>query len=903
MQPSLFSVTLLRSQVLYLEVDPSGQVPHSIAALKKIFDEDWCAGWFHLAAEKTRDYCDATLLFWLNIASHFVTALAHLPEEVTNANVAIPNEDCLREWISKAPPMKGGEYLSVECLQVLWQQLQQWVEKNAAEEGGIHQFLHRAAPKWQQVGRVCFHLAENKQNQERPFAFLATYSTGYDSGGKLRHLPLGQALKQYSGDNNRQALINLLTPVQKAALQSPWVKKLIETAELYQPLAWPINQAYALLSSIPLLEECGLIVRIPNWWRQRRRPQVALTVGSTQSAQLGASTLLHFDYHVALGEHNLTQDELKHLLSSAEPITFFKGEWVEIDKEKLEQALAHWKSVRALTNNGEVSFIEGMRLLAGVPMSTEDLLMPSEELASWTVMRAGDSLAALLRQIKDPSQIAYAHPEGLQATLRPYQQDGVKWLSLLYKLGLGACLADDMGLGKTLQILTLLLQIQKDSSASSHPPSLLIVPASLLENWQQEAAKFTPSLSLMLLHPSQRKYAPLLDEKIEVASSASTYFNGIDVVVTTYAMVSKLKWLAKMEWNLLILDEAQAIKNSDTKQTVFVKKIQSRARIALTGTPIENRLSDLWSLFDFLNPSLLGTAKKFKEFSTLLQTQNTQFEPLRKLIHPYILRRMKTDPKVISDLPDKIETPTYCSLSTEQVKHYQAVVNKLAKNLETVDPRNRRGLVLKTLIELKQICNHPAHYLGTGDFSPSLSGKFERLKQICEELAERQEKVLIFTQFAEIIPYLKEFLSTVFGRQGLILHGATAVKKRKELVTQFQTDDTIPFFILSLKAGGIGLTLTAANHVIHFDRWWNPAVENQATDRAFRIGQKKHVQVHKFITLGTLEEQIDAMISSKAKLAAGLLMPSDDNEVPLTELSNGELIALLQLDINKAMAS
>ncbi|MCB1212678.1 MAG: DEAD/DEAH box helicase, partial [Chlamydiia bacterium] len=348
-----------------------------------------------------------------------------------------------------------------------------------------------------------------------------------------------------------------------------------------------------------------------------------------------------------------------------------------------------------------------------------------------------------------------------------------------------------------------------------------------------------------------------------------------------------------------ILDEAQAIKNADTQQSRIARKLKAQAKIALTGTPIENRLSDLWSLFDFLNPGLLGPSKRFKEYIKGLNAGFGTFEALRKLVSPYILRRMKTDPKIISDLPEKIVTPAYCQLTPQQARDYQAVVEHLKEALDSAPPEQRRGIVLQTLLRLKQICNHPAQFNGQGDYTANHSGKFRRIEQICEELALRQEKVLIFTQFKEIIEPLADHLSTIFGRSGLILHGGTPVKEREKLVEAFQREDGPPFFVLSLKAGGTGLTLTAASHVIHFDRWWNPAVENQATDRAFRIGQKKNVQVHTFITQGTVEEQIDAMISSKQHLANEILMTEE--EVKLTELSDSELIQLVSLDIDRAV--
>jgi non-specific serine/threonine protein kinase len=453
-----------------------------------------------------------------------------------------------------------------------------------------------------------------------------------------------------------------------------------------------------------------------------------------------------------------------------------------------------------------------------------------------------------------------------------------------------------MGLGKTLQILALLLK-QRQGGSGGYKPSLLVVPASLLANWQREAARFTPTLRLLLLHPSAVQGASLT----AIEADPSGHFHGLDLVVTTYSMVVKCKWLAQIAWHLVILDEAQAIKNPGTQQTKAVKGFSAHARIALTGTPIENRLSDLWSLFDFLNPGLLGSSKRFKEYIQDLQKQSGHFESLRRLTGPYILRRMKSDPKIISDLPQKIETPAYCSLTKQQARCYQKTVDELRQALQESDAKNRRGIVLKVLLQLKQICNHPDHYAGVGNYAPDHSGKFMRLGEICEELAERQEKVLVFSQFSEILTPLAEYLSKIFGRRGLLLHGGTPIGERQNLVEDFQRPEGPPFFVLSLKAGGTGLTLTEASHVIHFDRWWNPAVENQATDRAFRIGQKKNVQVHKFITQGTVEEQIDMIISSKHKLAGDILAATD--EVPLTELPDEELLKVLTLDLERATAS
>jgi non-specific serine/threonine protein kinase len=477
----------------------------------------------------------------------------------------------------------------------------------------------------------------------------------------------------------------------------------------------------------------------------------------------------------------------------------------------------------------------------------------------------------------------------LRATLRPYQQVGVNWLWFLSELGLGACLADDMGLGKTVQVLALLL------AQGERGPSLLVLPASLLANWKSELQRFAPSLTALCLHPSEMNR----DTLAALAADPEKALASVDVVLTTYGMVQRQEWLKKTDWNLIVLDEAQAIKNPATRQSREVKGLSGRARIALTGTPVENRLSDLWSLFDFISPGLLGSASRFKQFVHALEGHEPpSYAPLRTLVQPYILRRLKTDRSVIADLPDKVEMPAWCGLSKVQARLYGEAVKSLAHALkEQREGMKRRGLILSTLMRFKQICNHPGQALGDGDFAEERSGKFVRLRELVEEIASRQEKVLVFTQFREMTEPLAAFLTQIFGRPGLVLHGGTPVAERKKLVDRFQQEEGPPFFVLSLKAGGTGLNLTAAGHVIHFDRWWNPAVENQATDRAFRIGQKKNVMVHKFVCKGTVEEKIDALIAAKADLATELL---EGAERLLTEMDDEALLRLVSLDLDQA---
>jgi len=509
----------------------------------------------------------------------------------------------------------------------------------------------------------------------------------------------------------------------------------------------------------------------------------------------------------------------------------------------------------------------------------------------WSQVVAGPWLADTLKGLRGQEGLEKIEVgPALHGTLRPYQQIGVRWLHLLTGLGLGACLADDMGMGKTIQVLSLLLVLKRQGKGR---PSLLVAPASLLANWASEAERFAPSLKLLIAHPS-------LMPASELKGLTHERLQDLDVVVTSYGSLLRIPWLMETGWNLVVLDEAQAIKNPAAKQTRAVKRLNSGSRLALTGTPVENRLGDLWSIFDFINPGLLGSAKQFTQFSNRLADRtHNPYGPLRELVRPYILRRLKTDKTVISDLPEKIEVKAFCQLSRKQAVLYQDSVDELASRLSDAYGIARKGLVLSFLMRFKQICNHPSQWLGDGAWVEEESGKWARLREIAEVIAARQEKMLVFTQFREVTAPIASFLATIFGRPGLVLHGETEVKKRQQLVGRFQEDESVGFFVLSLKAGGSGLNLTAASHVVHFDRWWNPAVENQATDRAFRIGQKKNVLIHKFVCRGTVEEKIDQLIESKQSLSEGLLEAGADRV--LTELKDEELLKLVRLDLQMAM--
>ena len=751
-----------------------------------------------------------------------------------------------------------------------------------AAKTDLQSFLKALNPAWNLVGRVHFNLAENRRDDGAPFAFLATYTTQLSAQARAQHMPLGQARREYAGAANRQKLLALLLPVQRAAETCAWLRPMVDEGEIYHPLRWTPGEAARLLTSVPDLERAGVMVRMPPSWRANRppRPKVTGTVGARKPSALGLEGVLDFRMAVTLDGETLTEKEIAALLSGTNSLVLLRGQWVQVDRERLERSIVQFREAEQLAERDGLSFVAAMRMVAGAAVADE----PGDAaVADWSQVTAGPWLAETLRRLRAPNGNGAAPDPPLRGVLRPYQRAGLHWLQLLSGLGLGACLADDMGLGKTIQVLALL-------TAQRGKPSLLVAPASLLANWAAEVEKFAPDLKIAVVHPSA-----MTPEQIKTFSP-----DGLDLAITSYGSLLRIPALGIIEWRHAILDEAQAIKNPSAKQTRAVKALKATSRIALTGTPVENHLGDLWSIFDFINPGLLGSAKQFSRYvKSLADRETNQYGPLRELVRPYILRRMKTDKAIISDLPDKTEVKAWCGLTRKQAALYEQSVKDLEKALLETEGIERRGIVLAMLMRLKQICNHPSQWLHDNAWDEADSGKLARLREIAEVVASRQEKMLVFTQFREMTAPLSEFLGTVFGRPGLVLHGETAVRGRRDLVQKFQDDETVPFFVLSLKAGGSGLTLTAASHVVHFDRWWNPAVENQATDRAFRIGQKRNVLVHKFVCRGTVEEKIDALIESKQGVSDELL--SGGGEVNLTEMKNDELLRLVALDLNAAM--
>jgi superfamily II DNA or RNA helicase len=628
-----------------------------------------------------------------------------------------------------------------------------------------------------------------------------------------------------------------------------------------------------------LLEQAGFTILLPAWWTRKgtkARLAARAVVKSPKlkgGGGLSLEQIVDFDWQVSLGGEPLSLEELQMLANLKSPLVKHRGQWVQLTGEEIQAALGFWKK----RSGGKASLRELVQMSLGGVIEGEAIAVEGVSATGWI----GDLLNQLAGHVAYEEQ---SLPGGLAATLRPYQLRGYSWMSFLRRWGLGACLADDMGLGKTVQTLTL---IQSEWEAGVRRPVLVICPTSVVGNWQKEAARFTPELPVLVHHGIGRRRGSTFQKEAESKA----------LVISSYSLLHRdIEVLKEVEWSGVALDEAQNIKNPETRQFRAARALNSDYRLALTGTPVENNVGELWSIMEFLNPGLLGSQSAFKrKFYLPIQTASDAgaIERLRRLTEPFILRRLKTDKDIISDLPEKMEMKVYCTLTKEQASLYAAVVSEATQALESSEGIKRKGVVLATLSKLKQVCNHPAHFLGDNSSIPNRSGKLARLTEMLEEIIDSGERALIFTQFREMGEIVRKHLEETFGREVLFLHGGVVKKKRDQMVERFQNDlQAPPAFILSLKAGGTGLNLTRANHVFHFDRWWNPAVENQATDRAFRIGQVKNVQVHKYLCLGTLEEKIDEMIEQKKKIASSVV---GTGEQWLTELTTEELKELFTL--------
>lgn len=746
--------------------------------------------------------------------------------------------------------------------------------------------------------RVCFRLSEPEESDPAQiwrldFLLQSADDPNAVADARAIYNPPRGGLKFGPHTVERPAAL-LLSSLARAVQIFPPIGRSLSERTPAGVLLMPDEVFGFLANAVPALQEAGYAVLVPSWWTRPARLKARRRLKHTEMTEtagiLGRRNLVNYKWELAIGDAAISAKEFEQLVATKQSMVRIKGQWVAMDIAQMEAAL-DYIGKRA---SGSTDLLGVLQMEAGAEDVPEGVELEDPAVDEW--------LQDVINRLNDPTKTATPElPTGLRASLRPYQERGFAWLAQMRQLGLGACLADDMGLGKTLQTITFWLHEREKLGVGR--PALLVCPSSVVANWRHEIARFAPSLRVMIHQGANRQSGELF------AAAAMR----ADVVLTSYPLLARdVDTLKTVTWSSAVLDEAQNIKNPTTKQAAAARAINADYRLALTGTPIENRLLELWSIMQYLNPGYLSTKDKFKEkFSNLIEKGDRgsdavkqAADTLRKLIAPFILRRVKTDPNVISDLPEKFENKAYCALTPEQATLYEAVVREEMAIIEGTDESaiKRRANVLRMLTRLKQICNHPVHFLkeekraaeaaGTAQNLDDRSGKLTRLQEMLEELLQVEDKALIFTQYAElgslIVPYLEHRLK----QRVLYLHGGTPIDKRAQMVEEFNTTPDAPIFVLSLKAGGTGLNLTGANHVFHYDRWYNPAVEDQATDRAFRIGQRKNVQVHKFICSGTLEEKIDELIESKRDLASRIVGTGEDW---LSEMSNDDLRDLVTL--------
>jgi SNF2 family DNA or RNA helicase len=828
-----------------------------------------------------------------------LTALSGFIAQVVDFAVRGSTESSLPR--TQTAPLRRAKRPSFDNLHDQWLfALRSFDDRLKGESARLAQFASAIA-EWQRpirvpVGapfRLCFrleepedHTDESSESEDGQGAWHVRYLL-QDVGDPSLLIPAGQAwaaegtgalpLKRFAFNVREYLLLSL----GQASGICPRIEASLQNAA---PEGYELDVAGAhefLTENAAVLEQTGFGVMLPAWWT-RKGTKVRLTARvhakspTMHGGGLSLGELVQFEWQVALGKEKLTLQELTALADLKAPLVKVRGQWVQMSAEEIQAALHFWKekSSGSATAREIVQMALGGHVAGGVLGAIE-----------FQGVTATGWVGRLLKQLEGRSAFEeLPAPQRFQGTLRPYQLRGYSWLCFLRDWGLGACLADDMGLGKTVQALAL---IERDRQSSGGGPVLLICPMSVVGNWHKEAARFTPDLPAMVHHGLGRtKGASFRQEAAR---------HGL--VISSYALLQRdFETLKEVPWAGVILDEAQNVKNPETKQARAAQGLQAGYRIALTGTPVENSVGDLWSIMEFLNPGFLGTQTDFKRqfFVPIQANRNPEaVKRLKRVTGPFILRRLKTDKSIISDLPDKMEMKVFCTLTKEQASLYAAVVKDSTVALESAEGIERRGVVLATLSKLKQVCNHPAHFLGDNSGIAGRSGKLARLTEMLEEVLEVGDRALIFSQFSEMGEILRRHLQEAFGREVLFLHGGVPKAQRDRMVERFQGERGGPqLFILSLKAGGTGLNLTAANHVFHFDRWWNPAVENQATDRAFRIGQTRNVQVHKFLCVGTLEEKIDEMIEGKKEVAAGVV---GAGEAWLTELSTAELKEIFAL--------
>ncbi len=850
-------------------------------------------GLLQLGASEVGTALPAVFSYWREFSARYVTALCTHPSlsadalDIRTVETVVPPPDAELEWLAMAAPlMTGAEYLTSAVLRALWQETDKALQVELSEQRcGVQEFLKRRNPAWNLVGRVCFNLAENRSDAESPFAFLATYTVRLSANSKAQHLPLGQALREYEGPANRDRLLSLLLPVQRAAENCPWLKAMVDSGEIFHPLRWTPSETSQFLRDCPQLEQAGIVVRMPATWPAHRppRPRVTARVGGVAPSLVGQDALLDFHMDVTLDGESLTAAEIRTLLAGTEGLALVRGRWVEVDREQLGRMIDRFSEAERAAARHGMNFGEAMRMLAGANLDATDGDAESVE-ADWAQVTAGPWLAETLKGLRSQEGLGKIDPgKALEGTLRPYQQVGMRWLYLLAKLGLGACLADDMGLGKTIQVLSLLLVLKKQSlgKLDNDKPRLLVAPASLLANWAAELERFAPSLKVMVAHTSA-----MSSDSLKTLSADS--LADVDVVIASYGTLLRIPWLTETCWRLAVLDEAQAIKNATTASAKAVRLLRGRHRLALSGTPVENHLGELWSLFEFLNPGMLGEARVLQMSGGLARNPSEEARQLlAQALRPFILRRTKQ--QVARELPAKTEQTIFCELEGAQKKHYEELRDhyrlSLLERVRTEGLGRSKIHVLEALLRLRQAACHPGLLDPKRVDEPS--AKLEVLLAQLAEVREEGHKALVFSQFTSLLAIVRRRLDKA-GVRYEYLDGATT--HRQTHVETFQNDPECGLFLISLKAGGLGLNLTAAEYVFLLDPWWNPAVEAQAVDRAHRIGQTRPVFAYRLIAKDTVEEKVLELQKTKRDLADAIL--SEDNSL-IRDLKSEDLELLL----------
>ena len=816
---------------------------------------------------------------WMKaVVTHWLLALRVNPRARLD-----PPPGLLEAWTRMAHRVPELKRLRVDSLRRQWHSQQQGAEKQIAESGmSLAKRLSRMHSLWPYVGNVVFRVEATSGNVALPFTLNVLYVDGISPSSHVRTAPIHGPI---FGDNRVPGLgEHLLDVLETAAMRSAVVRRLLDSQEIFSLNGLIPRDTHALLLDAPALEAVGIDFRVPAWWEQRKPPRLGVRtrLGSSSPTPLSGAGLLDVHTTYVVDECELSVPEwLKFVAESVDGLVKVGDQWYVVDHQRIQQAMVKWRASEELRAAGTVSFAAAMTTLETrtVDARGDGLSDVTEQIS------AGPWLARSLNAVKRRELLDEFDPGAeLEVPLRPYQREGVSWLVLRLALGHGALLADDMGLGKTCQIIALLLGLRRRGDAGPH---LLVVPASLIGNWRDEMRKFARSVPFTIVH---RGFG---DERDVDAGG---------IVITSYATLLRRPALRQRDWGLVVLDEAQAIKNASAKVTRTLKSLSTRYRVALTGTPVENHPGELWSILDFLNPGEFGTMNGFLERWRRSREDPAGLEELRSSIRVFMLRRLKSDPSLAPELPAKVEVTAYCGVTATQSNLYCQALLGVGPRLRSAAGGPRKDFVTNLITRLKQICDHPALYLDDGNFDAGSSGKFQRLQRICETIAAAGEKVLVFTQFQTLTTALEAHLRRVFGRPGLILDGTTAVNRRSEIVAEFQDDNGPPFMVLTLKAGGSGLNLTAATHVVHFDLWWNPATEAQATDRAHRIGQKRQVMVHRMVCRGTLEEGINDILRIKREVAEDLLAPEDE-EVALTRMGDDELLRVLSLDQVRALGT